>query len=151
MGKAKQIRRLDSTFHEARNYLTPAMYQGEEILAYIGACKESRCTFTARHISREGRDRLVWKHRAEAIIIHRLEFFEKALHTDEAIAEAMSQAADKHTHTFEKWMELTNALYHEMLDLAEPIPMPEFQYEVYYQTGFTAHDAAKRVADRTLR
>lgn len=144
------IRRLDSTFHETRNYMTPAIYQNEEILAYIGACKESGCTFTARHISREGRDRLVWRHRRDAILVYRLNFFEKALTDDEAIAQAMTEQADKHTHTYNEWMGLTNALYHEMLDLDEAIEMPPFQYEVYYQTGFNAHDAAKRVADRTL-
>lgn len=152
--KSAEIRRLDATFHEARNYMTPATYQGKEILAYIGSCKESGCRNIARHISREGRDRLVWTHRREHILAYRLAFFEKALGSDGAIQEAMTEHADKHTHTFDEWKELVETIYSYLMDpnpvIRDRHELPPFQYEVYWNLGFTAHDAAKRVADRVV-
>lgn len=146
-----KIRRLDHTFHEARNYMTPAMYQGVEILAYIGSCKESGCGNIARHINREGRDRMVWKHRREHILTYRLNFFEAAMDTDGYIEEAMTDHADKHTHTYLEWLEKVRMVFRYQIfgdDLApHDFEMPEFKYEVYYQVGFNVIDTVKKVAD----
>lgn len=146
-----QIRRLDHTFHEARNYMTPARYQGEHILAYIGSCKESGCGNIARHISREGRDRLVWNHRRQHILEYRKNFFEEALSSDGYIEEAMIDHADKYTHTYNEWRELVDRVFLYQTFGDDPRPdnfeMPKFQYEVYYQVGFNVIDTAKKVAD----
>jgi hypothetical protein len=145
-----KIRRLNTTFHEARNYMTPARYQGKEILAYIGSCKESGCNNIARHISREGRDRLVWNHRRDAILAYRLNFFEAIPNiSDDEVNDAMTDHADKHTHTYYEWMgHIETVVISQVFDGKQPpadFEMPEFKYNLYYQVGFNVVDTVKKV------
>lgn len=48
--------------HTPRKYMTPGTYGGEAVLIYIGSCKGSGCTFTARHLTWGGVDRLFAAH-----------------------------------------------------------------------------------------
>jgi hypothetical protein len=147
--KPDAIRTLDATFHAGRKYMTPGTYQGDEVLVHISSCKESGCNFVARALDWDGVDRMVWRHRREQILTIRVQFFEAALTSDGDIEEAMNDHADKHAHYLREWQNLVKMTYQCMM-APDPVELPPFQYEVYYDLGFTAHDAAKRVADRSL-
>lgn len=146
---AEKVQALDGRFHEARLYMTPGVYQGKEILVYIGACKESGCNNNARHTDRQGRDRLVWNHRRNHILAHRQITLEAVMDFDSELAWAMIELADKHTHSFEEWLTSTEEVYRAMVAGEESMPNTPYQNKVAYDLGLSARVTALRASERT--
>lgn len=140
----------DLTFHTQRYYMTTGFYEGKKVIIYVASCKEQGCTSSLRHISREGRDRLVWKHRQEFFLIDRHEVLGRVFEGQELIDE-MGRLANKHTHDFYHYLAEVDKYLVEVADVKhDTCNEPEKSWTVYYQVGFSAKDAADRVLSRTM-
>lgn len=138
----------DPRFHESRNYLSPRMDNGREILASHGSCKEPGCGYRAAWRSNIARDKGMWKHRAEKVVAERIRYFGKRVGNDpEKIRTLVKETADKHTHTFGAWMKLIDD-FTQTLAGAGVDDLPDYNFRVEYDLGNHALDVAKAVIDQ---
>jgi hypothetical protein len=140
----------DLTFHTQRYYMTTGAVNGEKMIIYVASCKEQGCNSSLRHLTRHGRDRLVWEHRREQILTNRVEVLGQ-LFDDQELIDEMGRLANKHTHDFYNYLAEVDKYMVEVADVKhDTCNEPEKSWTVYYQVGFSAKDAADRVLSRTM-
>lgn len=140
----------DPKFHEYRKYLSPVKYKGRQILASFGSCKHAGCNYSGAWSSNAGREVGMWKHRSEKVRDARLDYFLRKMRVgpDKAM-ELQMEFADKHSHTYERWVELVEGFIRVTSGLnAEDEALPTMDYATPYHLGVGAKDMAMRILDR---
>lgn len=140
---------LDPMFHEARKYLSPMRVKGELILASFGSCKETGCNYSAAWATNAGRDLGMWKHRSDAVRDARLDFFMRKMRMGpDKATEMLGEFADKHSHTFENWMELVEAYFRNLAGVGiDDDSVPTINWAVKYQLGKGAKAVVTEILD----
>lgn len=140
----------DPTFHQYRKYLSPMKYKGQQILASMGSCKHPGCNYSGAWSSNAGREVGMWKHRSEKVRDARLDYFLRRLKVgpDKAI-ELQIEFADRHSHTYENWVELVEGYIRVIAGLtADDEALPPIESITPYHLGVGAKQMALRILDQ---
>lgn len=132
------------TFHEFRRYMTTMMYKGKETLAFVASCKHAGCGWSANYIDDVHRDLGMWRHRSEKVTESRRDFFARRFQDADKVSDALSETADKHSHTYETWCEEVETIWCRYTGLM-PKDMPDYKGEVDYHMGVAAREAARKM------
>lgn len=135
----------DPRFHEVRLYMTPVVYKGKEILGYVASCKESGCRWSATYGSNNGRAAGAFIHRSKKVRTARFEFFSRALKNGEMVNDAMIDASDKHSDTFEKWRLNVSTVLGHLTGGALNLMPEDNKLQVGYHLGMGARAQARKI------
>lgn len=137
----------DPKFHVIRMYMTPVIYKGREIMGYVASCKHDGCRWSATYADNEARERGIHKHRSERVLIARLDHFARTMTDPDKIEDAILQAADKYSHTYEDWLAAVDTIWSHYTDRSLET-RPAYNSQVQYHMGYSAQKAARTLVDR---
>lgn len=140
----------DPMFHQYRKYLSPMKYKGQQILASMGSCKHPGCNYSGAWSSNAAREVGMWKHRSEKVRDARLDYFLRKMRVgpDKAI-ELQLEFADKHSHTYENWVDLVESFIRVTAGLTvDDEALPTMDYATPYHLGVGAKAMAMKILDK---
>lgn len=140
----------DPTFHEYRKYLSPMKYKGQKILASMGSCKHAGCNYSGAWSSNALREVGMWKHRSEKVRDARLDYFLRKMRVGpDKAAELQMEFADRHSHTYENWVELVEGYIRVLAGLnPDDEALPPIEPMTPYHLGVGARAMAIRILDK---
>lgn len=141
----------DPRFHESRNYLSPVMYKGREILASHGSCKQDGCGYSSAWTSNSARDRGMWMHRALHVRELRMKYFFNLTKDNAKSAIMFMETADKNSHTYGAWLGIMRDFFFSLLGDDAELNVPDYKITTKYHLGVGAKDAAESLLDEVSK
>lgn len=140
----------DPRFHETRNYMSPIILRGREILAHHGSCKQEGCGYHSAWTTRAARDRGMWTHRALRVREARTQYFNGLNLTEMQALRLQKETADCHSHFFSPWRAHVQTFYRELAGDDE-MQLPDYDYYNDYGQGNSALSTAQFLFEGALR
>ena len=145
--KSGKLPGTDPMFHQMKPYMTPVMYKGKRILAFVGSCRQNGCNYTQMWVSNEARDAGYFSnHRSPMVLKARREFFAKGCnYNPNRINNQIQRYADKNSHTYADWADVVEAIYRAKVGVPFELERSNNKLQVNFHLGYSATEMVKHL------